>query len=103
MHVYHCTGILKMELMGCRVIGDLMTMYWQGACAASADGPGRSEGNGIPLRTFRLISDNYRRVFAKSATNGRSQAYSRLQLVTDQVCGMTDGYACRIHSEVLGG
>ncbi|MBX3463237.1 MAG: dNTP triphosphohydrolase [Planctomycetes bacterium] len=101
--VYSHPGILKMELMGCRVISDLMTMYWKGAVEADHDGPKRSDGNGMPRRAFALVSENYRRVFAKSISNGVSKSYARLQLITDQVCGMTDSYACRVHSEVLGG
>lgn len=102
-HVYSHPGILKMELMGCRVISDLMTMYWKGAVEADHDGPKRRDGNGMPRRAFALISENYRRVFARSISNGASKSYARLQLITDQVCGMTDSYACRVHSEVLGG
>lgn len=102
-HVYPSPDILKMELMGCRVINDLMTMYWDGAADAGIDGPDYSKGNGMALRAFRLISDNYRRVFRKSLGNGCSASYARLQLVTDQVCGMTDSYACRVHAEILGG
>ena len=61
--------------------------------------------SGFAVKAFKLTSDNnYRRVYRNALEQGvLPERYLQLQLVTDQVCGMTDGYACRVHQEVLGG
>ena len=51
-----------------------------------------------------VISENYRRICRMNA-GGRDeawQAYCRLQLVTDYVCGMTDGYARSLYRDIMG-
>jgi dGTPase len=52
-----------------------------------------------------LLSDSYRKVFTHF-TKERADlpvAYHRFQLVTDYVCGMTDSFAKRLHSELTNG
>jgi dGTPase len=102
--VYPCGQIVKLEMRGRRVISDLMSFYWMGASDAGPDGPSKDVRSGMARRAFGLISPNYRRIFAIEAKRGAHPIdYLRLQLVTDQVCGMTDGYACRLHQEIYGG
>lgn len=101
--VYPSSPTLKLELLGRRVIADLMTMFWMGASKAGPNFPNRDVREGMAIKSYSLMSENYRRIFERNFGNGLPDDYLRLQLVTDQVCGMTDGYACRIHSEVMGG
>jgi dGTPase len=53
---------------------------------------------------YLLISANYRRTFEESVRRERSEhTYWKLRLLTDEVSGMTDTYACRLHSELTNG
>ena len=55
-------------------------------------------------KMISVISENYRRICEISASGAdeAQQAYSRLQLVTDYVCGMTDGYARSLYRDITG-
>ena len=56
----------------------------------------------IDERLVSFISDNYRNAYRLQA-EGKNEAeklYLRLLLVTDFVCGMTDGYAKRLYQEM---
>ncbi len=56
----------------------------------------------IDERLVSFISDNYRNAY-RLHSKGRDKAeklYLRLLLVTDFVCGMTDGYAKRLYQEM---
>lgn len=62
------------------------------------------ESSAIEQRVMRLISENYIRAYKVSA-EGKSEAeklYLRLMLVTDYICGMTDGYARKLYRELSG-
>ena len=53
---------------------------------------------------MRLVSENYIRAY-RISSEGRSDAeklYLRLMLVTDFICGMTDGYAKKLYTELNG-
>ena len=109
--VYCTPSNLKLEIMGRRVICDLMDLFWEGAKQLDPD-----KGKSLSTKTFwgkinSLISDNYRRVFyiaiernaEKTASEKLPETYFRLQLVTDYICGMTDTFAKRLHSELTNG
>jgi dGTPase len=101
--VYCTPSTLKLELMGRRIICDLMDLFWEGAKNISVDGTfGTKKFSG---KIAALISDNYRRVFANSVTDMPEipEQYHRLQLVTDYVCGMTDSFAKQLHLELTNG
>ncbi|MCR5599928.1 MAG: deoxyguanosinetriphosphate triphosphohydrolase [Ruminococcus sp.] len=58
----------------------------------------------IQQRIMELVSENYIRAY-KIHSEGRSEAeklYLRLMLVTDYICGMTDGYAQKLYRELSG-
>jgi len=96
--VYCTPPTLKLELMGRRVIGDLMDVFWEGAQAMPLDKPPKTKN--FPGKSAALLSENYRRVFQQAVIDGEPENYCRLQLVTDYVCGMTDTFATRLHSEL---
>lgn len=101
--IYCTPSTLKLELMGRNIIHDLMDLYWEGAETLSTDGVVQTKN--FAGRAGALISPNYRQVFchfalADAAGNDR---FHRYLLVTDQVCGMTDTFAKRIHSEIKNG
>jgi len=99
--VYCTEPTLKLELMGRKVIGDLMDVFWEGAQSMPLEGPPKTKE--FAGKAAALLSENYRRVFQHSVKEGEPENYCRLQLVTDYVCGMTDSFATRLHSELTNG
>lgn len=96
--VYRSQETLKLELMGRRIIRDLMDVFWEGAKGAEPD-PGS-----FAAKAFALLSANYRSVFDHAKERGRLPAkYCQLQLVTDYVCGMTDTFAAELHRRLMSG
>jgi dGTPase len=102
--VYCTPSNLKLELMGRRVICDLMDIFWEGAQVLPADGS-LPKTTKFPGKVCALLSENYRRVFCHSVKTMRElpEQYHRFQLVTDYVCGMTDTFAKRLHAELMNG
>lgn len=102
--VYCTASNLKLELMGRRVISDLMDIFWEGAKVLPIDGrlPKTTTFSG---KVCALLSENYRRVFCHfvKAAPELPEQYHRFQLVTDYVCGMTDTFAKRLHAELMNG
>jgi dGTPase len=99
--VYVSAETLKLELMGRKVISDLLTCFWE---AARAYTPGKKL-DGFPAKAYELISTNYRQIFEKYISDAKKlsmpEDYFRMQLITDQVSGMTDSYACFLHRELM--
>jgi len=103
--VHHCKALarervyvgqttLQLELMGRKIIHDLMDVFWS---AASVDQPKKFE-----KKIWELMSPNYRLVFQKALQEGPlPKDYYRLQLVTDCVCGMTDSFAKDLHKSLF--
>lgn len=85
--------VIKLEYMGRNVMQDLMGMFWEGA--RDAPDPERD----FNKKVYNLSSQNYRSVL-KNTGRSLPREYQRLQLVADQVCGMTDSYACQLHREL---
>ncbi len=99
---YASEGNLRLELMGRRVLGDLLSAFFEGAAAFEGEPP---TPNDFPGKLYHLMSDNYRNVFVKAAAKDPSsmKVYPKLQLVTDYVCGMTDSFACSLHQSLTHG
>lgn len=101
--IYGTASNLKLELLGRRVIQDLMTLFWEGASVLPPDcaiKPKKFTG-----KLQALLSDAYRKVF-QHFVHAQAELpldYHRLQLVTDYVCGMTDSFAKRLHAELTNG
>jgi len=101
--IYCTDSTLKLELMGREIIHDLLDLYWEGAETLATDG--KVQTKNFSGRAGALLSQNYREVFchfvlADAEGNDR---YHRYLLITDQVCGMTDTFAKRLHSELKNG
>ena len=101
--VYCTASNLKLELMGRRVIGDLMDIFWEGAQTLPTIGNPKTRF--FDGKAGALLSENYRRVFQHSVATMPKlpENYHRLQLVTDYVSGMTDTFAKRLHTELMNG
>jgi dGTPase len=102
--IYCTTSNLKLELMGRRVIQELMDIFWEGAYNLPAeDGPVKTTH--FAGKAGALLSANYRKVFVHFVREekGLPEMYHRFQLLTDYICGMTDTFAKRMHSELRNG
>lgn len=95
LRVYKHPSVLKAELRGHLVLPELMSAFWNSIVK-------HQKGNQSKVEEYvmSLMSPNYVRVFRQSEDLGLPLWYRQVQLVCDQVCGMTDSYALRIHSEL---
>ncbi|MCR6627366.1 MAG: dNTP triphosphohydrolase [Pseudoxanthomonas sp.] len=93
--VYKHASVLKAELQGHRVIPELMTAFWNSIVKHHHGTPSKMDEY-----VFSLMSPNYVRVYRQSADLSLPLWYRQVQLVCDQVCGMTDSYAVRLHSDL---
>jgi dGTPase len=100
--IYRAKPVLKLEILGRHVIHDLMTLFWEAVQIATPEGP----TDDYQRRIWDLLSPSYRLVFsdayARAGSDVALQQYARLQLVCDNVCGMTDTFACDLHKELYG-
>ena len=53
-------------------------------------------------KLISVISENYVKICRAGWSSESAEAYSRLMLVTDYVCGMTDGFARQLFRELRG-
>ena len=53
-------------------------------------------------KLISVISENYVKICRAGWSSEGAEAYSRLMLVTDYVCGMTDGFARQLFRELRG-
>ncbi len=108
-NVYRSEEVLTVELMGRKVIHDLLSIFWEGATNF-----GLPNWNRKPFaeKGFLLMSSNYRQVFEEtlSRMSGGSKSsdtapdqYYRIQLVCDYVAGMTDTFATNLHKKLTNG
>lgn len=99
-YIYCAKENLTLELMGRRVITDLMDIFWEGASKGSSD------GNGFAEKIYKLTSHNYRDVYeskTKESEGNFPLRYYQFQLLTDYICGMTDTFACNLHKRLTNG
>jgi dGTPase len=103
-YVYPSSSTIRLELMGRKVIHDLMDILWEGARLCGSKEEPKECRRGFAGKAFSLISDNYRKVF-KAALEEKKlpERYYRLQLVTDQIAGMTDHFAITTHKRLMNG
>jgi dGTPase len=102
-HVYSAPQTLKLELMGRKVIWDLLNLYWEAAQWVGSN----ARPPEFATKGLALMSSNYQNVCATSIAqdkdSGAPADYYRMQLITDQVCGMTDTFAVTLHRELTNG
>lgn len=101
-HMFTNPVVIRRELMGRRVIHDLMDFYWPAICKTT-DGDGLDH---FLKKTYEQISPNYRSVFERrikgsSLGTALPAEYYRMQLLTDQIAGMTDSFAVQLHRQLF--
>ena len=102
--VYESDEVLRVELMGRKVIKDLLSIFWEGA----ENYPDSLRTKAFGKKSFALMSSNYIKVFkgALEKFNGDEtksrpmNLYYRLQLVCDYIAGMTDSFATNLHKKL---
>lgn len=100
--VFQYQDVLRIEVRGRKVIHDLMDLFWEGVSTYLKDRKTQTHTYGGKL--YLLISDNYRYLFQQRLVSGKEdETYCALQLVTDYISGMTDAYACRLHTDLMNG
>ena len=101
-HVYCADQNLRLEVMGRRVIHDLMNIFWDAVADKRSSSAGRSSE--FSQKAYKLMSRNYRTVYKAACKEGRlPEEYCCMQLVTDYICGMTDTFACMLHRQLTNG
>jgi dGTPase len=101
-HVYVSHEVLKREIMGRQIIFDLLDLYWEAAQAVESG----KELKGFNKKIYNQISGNYRRIFEGNLAKQNDpipKQYFRMQLITDQISGMTDSFAAKLHRELTNG
>lgn len=105
--VYRCDEVLRVEVMGRALIGELLTIFWEAAEHYPSWGAAP-----FGEKAFLLMSSNYRQVFQdalrKIKTGDKEfteapEVYYRVQLVCDYVAGMTDTFATNLHKRLTNG
>lgn len=98
--VFCSNDIYKMEIAEGVILDFLMDKLVSAVLYFDTD----KKPTSMDTRIVSFISNNYINAYRHQA-KGKSEAeklYLRLLLVTDYVCGMTDGYAKRLYQEMKG-
>jgi dGTPase len=100
--IFSSAEVLRLEIMGRRVIHDMLDLYWEGLSLVNRD------DKGFSAKLYLLFSDNYRQAYEQdlersypTLEGAAKKHYLRLRLVCDQVAGMTDAYAVRQHRSLM--
>jgi dGTPase len=104
-HVFTEHEVIKIEIMGKRIIHDLMDHFWDGIKHHPYNKEVRKKFP-FAFKAYSLLSNNYRTVFETSynqASTEEDRSYARLQLLADYICGMTDSFAKDLHSKLSNG
>ena len=97
-YVYNNEEIIKGEIVGYNIIHRLLDTFVP-VVFNQVLNPDKHYDN----KLYSLISKNYRLVCEHSIEEGQcSEAYCRLLLFTDFICGMTDSYAAQIYQQLTG-
>ncbi|WP_242435509.1 dGTP triphosphohydrolase [Bacillus toyonensis] len=101
---YNNPEVLTLELVGDRVIGELLNLFVDAVVDIHEEPKTKSKKE----KLFHLISENFRHIQSID-NNGlpsikfeELSLYDRLLLITDFISGMTDSYAVSLHQKLLG-
>lgn len=99
-YVFRSNYIIRLEIAAGRIIGNLLDSFVPAAVLYETGSPATP----IDERLMAVISDNYKYGYEYYARNAddREKLYLRLLLVTDFICGMTDGYAKSLYQHLNG-
>lgn len=92
--IYAAKETIRLEVLGYRVIRDLLDTF----SVARRD----AKSNRIEGKLYQLISHNYRSVYEHRERweEAFPDEYRRMLLICDYICGMTDTFALRLHTQL---
>lgn len=99
-YVFCSKEIYKLEIAAGEIYEFLLSKLINAAVYYDTD----HESSPLERRIMKLVSENYIRAY-KVNSQGKAPAeklYLRFMLVTDFICGMTDGYAQKLYRELSG-
>lgn len=97
-YVYTNEKVVANEIVGYNIIHSLLNIFVPAALNKDV-----KPYKGYDGKLYSLISKNYRFVCENDIDQEEcSREYSRLLLVTDFICGMTDSYAAYLYQEING-
>lgn len=97
-YVYTNEKIVANEIVGYNIIHSLLDIFIPATLNKNV-----KPYKGYDGKLYSLISKNYRFVCENNIDQKEcSEEYSRLLLVTDFICGMTDSYAAYLYQEIKG-
>lgn len=97
-YVYTNDKVVANEIVGYNIIHNLLDIFIPAVLNKNV-----KAYKGFDGKLYSLISKNYRFVCENNLEqNECSEEYSKLLLVTDFICGMTDSYAAHIYKEING-
>lgn len=106
-HAFSHRSVLEIELDGYNVMNELMDLLWRGI--AEREEYGRLDSRRttpFAAYAYSRISRNYRRVFEGKVMQYRPTEelpvrYREIQLLTDMISGMTDGFCIDLHGDLM--
>lgn len=99
-HAYNSPGVLRLELRGAEVIAGLMDFMWDAITSRKEyNEPGSRRGSPKAAYVYSRISDSYRWYFENAGSEDLPIRYREMQLLTDMISGMTDGFAVDLYSD----
>ena len=106
-YAYSHRSVLEIELDGFNVINELMDFLWTGITVREEYKKLNSRRT-TPFATYAYsrISRNYRRIFEGKVRQYRPLdalpvRYREMQLLTDMISGMTDGFCIDLHEDLM--
>ena len=96
-YAFQSREILRIELAASEMLDFLLDRLTGAALRFDTQEERITDG-----KLIRVISDNYVRICRMGWSDPQQELYSRLLLVTDYVCGMTDGFARKLYRELSG-
>jgi dGTPase len=101
VHAYQSPYVLELEYRGSLIIKRLMDDMWEAISdRKSFSEPGSRRLQPKSAYVYSLISDSYRWHFERNADSGLPLRYRELQLLSDMISGMTDGYAVDLYERI---
>lgn len=95
--VFDDKNIVKKEIAGWEAIYGLLKIMVKASRSINF----KSVGNTYEARIYKLISSNHRYVYENIEKYDNTE-YTKLQMITDFISGMTDTYAINLYQELKG-
>jgi dGTPase len=101
-HAYNHPAVLRAELQGAGAISKLLDWLWLAVVSREdVNNLGSRRTSAFGSYAYAMISDNYRsELELRTADSGLPVRYHELQLLTDMVSGMTDGFVMELFRDL---